>query len=68
MCQAGCIPIVINDGWSLAAAPFVTMVDYARFTISVPETMCVKQHSGCNQRTKQSLLKTSLVAMIVKLP
>jgi hypothetical protein len=35
---AGCIPILINDGWHLTAAPFRN-VDYARFTITIPEAM-----------------------------
>jgi len=34
---AGCIPIIINDGFSLEVAPFSMALNYASFTVSIPE-------------------------------
>lgn len=33
----GCVPVVVSDGFFTVAAPFRGAVDYARFTVSVPE-------------------------------
>jgi len=35
---AGCIPVVINDAWRVAVAPFKSQINYDRFTITVPES------------------------------
>jgi len=35
---AGCIPVVINDAWRMAVAPFKSQINYDRFTVTVPET------------------------------
>ena len=37
--SAGCIPVLISEGWSLTVAPFVSSVDYESFTITIPESM-----------------------------
>lgn len=34
---AGCIPVLINDAWRVAVAPFASRINYDSFTISVPE-------------------------------
>lgn len=38
---AGCIPVLINDGWHLTVAPFAEggFVQYSDFVISIPESM-----------------------------
>jgi len=38
---AGCIPVLISDGWELTAIPFggVGIDDYTRYTITIPESM-----------------------------
>ena len=35
---AGCIPVVINDAWRVAVAPFKSQINYDRFTVTVPES------------------------------
>lgn len=34
---AGCIPVLINDAWRVAVAPFYSQVNYDTFMITVPE-------------------------------
>lgn len=36
---AGCIPVVISDGWLLTVAPFVEKINYHSFAIIVPESI-----------------------------
>jgi hypothetical protein len=36
---AGCIPVLINDGWALTVAPFSTQIHYESFTRTIPESM-----------------------------
>jgi hypothetical protein len=36
---AGCVPVIINDAWIVAVAPFASRVNYNAFTITVPETV-----------------------------
>jgi len=36
---AGCIPVIINDGFALTAAPFSRSLNYAAFTRIIPEQM-----------------------------
>lgn len=36
---AGCIPVLINDAWSVSVAPFAARVNYAAFTITIPEAI-----------------------------
>eukprot|EP00039_Didymoeca_costata_P010841 m.147006 g.147006 ORF g.147006 m.147006 type:complete len:455 (-) comp14980_c0_seq1:3233-4597(-) len=35
---AGCIPVVINDAWRVAVAPFASRVNYDSFVITIPES------------------------------
>lgn len=36
---AGCIPVVINDAWRVAVAPFASRVNYDAFAITIPEAV-----------------------------
>jgi hypothetical protein len=36
---AGCIPVLVNDAWQVAVAPFGSRINYAAFTITVPESV-----------------------------
>lgn len=36
---AGCIPVIISDGFDLMVAPFASRVNYQSFSISIPEDM-----------------------------
>ena len=38
---AGCVPVLINDGWHLTVAPFADagLLRYADFTLTLPESM-----------------------------
>ena len=37
--SAGCIPVLINDGFHLTVAPFSLSLNYASFSVSIPEAM-----------------------------
>jgi hypothetical protein len=36
---AGCIPVVISEGWLLAVAPFAQQINYMSFSIHIPESL-----------------------------
>ena len=36
---AGCIPVLISDGWLLTVAPFVEKINYHSFSIIIPESI-----------------------------
>ena len=36
---AGCIPVIISDGFHLVVAPFIRSINYASFSIAIPETV-----------------------------
>ena len=36
---AGCIPVIISDGFHLTVAPFSKQINYESFTITIPESM-----------------------------
>ena len=42
---AGCIPVIISDGFHLVVAPFAKQINYESFTITIPESMW---HMGPN--------------------
>jgi hypothetical protein len=39
---AGCIPVIISDGFHLVVAPFPRVLNYAGFSVTIPESMWLK--------------------------
>jgi len=43
---AGCIPIVIADGWGMVAKPFADHINYDTFIIRIPEALWLTDPVG----------------------
>lgn len=43
---AGCLPVVIADGWDIVAKPFAEHINYDTFTIKIPESLWLADPVG----------------------